>query len=242
MRVLGVMSGTSLDGLDLALCEFFLNGEKYTYKIIKAKTLKYNNIWRKKLEEGRKNSLVEFLKLNVEYGEHIGIEIKKFLYGQQKPDAIASHGHTVFHQPQNGFTTQIGCGANIAAVTGITTVCDFRSLDVALRGQGAPLVPIGDEKLFSDYGACLNLGGIANISFKKGNKRIAYDICEANMLLNYLSNKAGKNYDKGGAMAEKGSVEKSLLKKLNKKKFYKEKAPKSLGREWFEKNILPLRR
>src|SRR5262249_20092064 len=138
----------------------------------------------------------------------------------------ASHGHTVFHQPRAGFSTQLGCGATIAAQTGITTVCDFRSLDIALKGQGAPLVPIGDQLLFSEYAACLNIGGIANISFEADGKRLAYDVCEANMLLNNLAERAGKAYDKGGQMARAGKVNNELLGKLNDQDFYKQRGAK----------------
>src|SRR5262249_1337033 len=141
------------------------------------------------------------------YGKFIADEINFFLKeNSAKPDAIASHGHTVFHQPRLGFSTQIGCGAAIAVNTGITTVCDFRSLDVANRGQGAPLVPIGDKLLFGNYDACLNIGGIANISFDDNGKRVAYDICEANMLLNFLAEKKGKAFDENGDMAKAGTI------------------------------------
>ncbi|MEI8136395.1 MAG: anhydro-N-acetylmuramic acid kinase, partial [Bacteroidota bacterium] len=152
-----------------------------------------------------------------------------------------SHGHTVFHQPKLGFSTQIGCGATIAAVTGRTTICDFRSLDVANSGQGAPLVPIGDKLLFGKHEACLNIGGIANISFNdKNGNRIAYDICEANMLLNYLAEKLSQPFDKGGEIAKSGKINAELLNKLNSQNYYSQNGAKSIGREWFEQNILSL--
>jgi len=153
---------------------------------------------------------------------------------------ILVYGHTIFHQPNNHLTTQIGNGANITAITKLPVICDFRSTDVALGGQGAPLVPIGDELLFSNYDYCINLGGIANISYKKDKQRIAFDICPVNMVLNYLSQKIGFNYDDKGKMASKGKTDKELLDKLNKLNYYKNTSPKSLGIEWIEKEIFPL--
>jgi anhydro-N-acetylmuramic acid kinase len=182
ITILGVMSGTSLDGLDLAICEFESIGNKYRYKILKAETIAYTKLCASTLKNAHNLKALQYASVNASYGKLIGEEINRFLKkSTKKPKAIASHGHTVFHKPELGFSTQIGCGATIAAVTKLTTVCDFRSLDVANGGQGAPLVPIGDKLLFGDYDACLNIGGIANISFDKKGKRIAYDICEANM-------------------------------------------------------------
>jgi anhydro-N-acetylmuramic acid kinase len=241
-KVIGIMSGTSLDGLDIALCEFENLGDSYHYSIVKALTINYNDEWKEKLTVVKNASAEQYFKLNADYGKFIAENIHEFLKGvKQVPDSIASHGHTVFHQPQLGFSTQIGCGAIIAAYTEITTVCDFRSLDVANGGQGAPLVPIGDKLLFGKYDACLNIGGIANISFddKNGN-RIAYDICEANMLLNYLAEKTGNDYDKGGELAKTGIINSVLLNKLNGLSYYSQTGARSIGREWFENSILPL--
>ncbi len=242
MRVIGIMSGTSLDGLDIALCEFEAHDKSYNYSILKAKTINYSQHWKEKLTNVKNTSAEQYFKLNAEYGKFIAEKINEFLKDVVEiPDAIASHGHTVFHQPQFGFSSQIGCGATIAANTSITTVCDFRSLDVANGGQGAPLVPIGDKLLFGKYEACLNIGGIANISFNnKNGKRIAYDICEANMLLNYLAEKTGQDYDKGGELAKAGNVNVDLLNKLNSQSYYLQTGARSIGREWFEQNILSL--
>ena len=239
MIVLGLMSGTSLDGLDLALCEFNSISGNYTYKIIGAKTIEYSAIWKKRLSEVKNASAEDYFLLNAAYGKYIAEEINIFVKAAQiRPAIIASHGHTVFHQPKSGFTTQLGCGAAIAAHTQITTVCDFRSLDVAFGGQGAPLVPIGDKLLFGTYEACLNIGGIANISFdNKEGKRIAYDVCEANMLLNVLAERVGQSYDTGGELARLGSIDTQLLTQLNNLEYYSQKGAKSIGREWFEKNI-----
>ena len=235
------MSGTSLDGLDLALCEFSAKGNKTVYKLLKTNTVNYSNAWKKKLSDVKTASAENFFALNTEYGQFIGNEINKFLKKvNTQPAAIASHGHTVFHQPHKGFSTQLGCGATIAAACGITTICDFRSMDVALGGQGAPLVPTGDKQLFGEYEACLNIGGIANISLERRGKRIAYDICEANMLLNFLTEKMGQPYDKEGRIAASGIIIEELLNKLNNLDYYQLKGAKSLGREWFESSVLNL--
>jgi anhydro-N-acetylmuramic acid kinase len=238
MTVLGLMSGTSLDGLDLAFCEFDLHDKNYSYKIIEAKTVVYTEAWKEKLNSAKDTSSEGYFLRNAEYGSFVAEEINRFIKAANiTPDLIASHGHTVFHQPALGFSTQLGCGATIAAKTKITTVCDFRSTDVALGGQGAPLVPIGDAFLFGEFEACLNIGGIANISFDKVEKRVAYDICEANMLLNILAKRLGKEYDASGEIARSGKVNLELLQKLNDQKFYAINGAKSIGREWFEQHI-----
>jgi anhydro-N-acetylmuramic acid kinase len=241
MRVLGVMSGTSLDGLDLALCEFEPTGNSWRYCVLKAKTINYPMLWKDFLGRASTMKLDHYLAISNSYGSYIADEINAFLKGSEHPDAIASHGHTVFHQPSPAntpFTAQFGNGAVIAAETGITTVCDFRSLDVANGGQGAPLVPVGDKFLFSQYESCLNIGGIANISYDLGGERIAYDICYANMLLNYLAEKLGKPYDDGGRIAITGRINEVLLKELFESYLVQNK--RSLAREGFEKNLLPL--
>jgi anhydro-N-acetylmuramic acid kinase len=237
MRVLGVMSGTSLDGLDLALCEFDLSEGKYRSSIEKARTIEYPDTWKRDLSRAKDLSSYNYFKFNRDYGHYIAQQVNAFLGTDEKPYAIASHGHTVFHQPALGFTTQIGCGATIAANTGTTTINDFRNLDVANGGQGAPLVPIGDKLLFAEYDSCLNIGGIANISFEKNAERIAFDICFANMALNYLAEQKGKSFDENGSMAASGKVQEDLLVTLN-STISLDKA--SLARELFEKDILPI--
>ena len=239
--VLGLMSGTSLDGLDLALCRFNTSRGKTKFKILKAKTIAYTPSLKQKLSTANHLTALDYATLHAFYGRWMGQKVNQFLSGTSlRPDAIASHGHTVFHQPRLGFSTQLGCGATLAAVTGITTVCDFRTTDTALGGQGAPLVPIGDKGLFSDYQACLNIGGIANISFEENGKRLAFDICAANMLLNYLSAKKGLSFDKNGRIAAAGKVNPELLRQLNQLPFFQKKGARSLGREWFESDLLPL--
>jgi anhydro-N-acetylmuramic acid kinase len=240
-KVIGLMSGTSLDGLDIAYCEFEKN-KKWKYKIIYSETKKYNKKWKQKLSEAFKAKKKELEKLDKEYGNFIGKEVLKFIIQKKiSPDFIASHGHTVFHQPEKKFTLQIGDGAAIYSVCHLPVVYDFRSGDVALGGQGAPLVPIADKLLFSEYDFCLNLGGIANISYdNQKEERIAYDICPVNIVLNFLANQLGKEFDRDGKIATRGNLHRALLEKLNKLSFYEIKPPKSLGREWVEKNFFPV--
>ncbi len=248
------MSGTSLDGLDIAFCSFTRKGKHWTYSIEKAQTVSYNREWKSKLGNAHKLSAEKLIALDAEFGTFIGKQVNAFVKKNKfkNIDLVSSHGHTVFHQPEKGFTLQIGSGSTIAATTGSKTVCDFRSGDVALGGQGAPLVPIGDKLLFSEYDACLNIGGIANISIKneksspgpsdhplqRGTGLRAFDICPANLVLNCLANVKGLPYDKGGKLAAKGQVHWNLLRKLNALPYYKNYNTKSIGREWIEKFVL----
>ena len=238
---IGVMSGTSLDGIDLAWCHFTRkeNGE-WGYRIEHAVTLPYSDDFRERLANAPYLSALEYVKLNNDVAEVMAAGINEWLGDGPRPDYIASHGHTVFHQPGIGLTTQIGNGAVIAAHTGIMTVCDFRTTDVALGGQGAPLVPIGDELLFGNYDACLNLGGISNISYRTDGIRVAYDISPCNMALNELANRAGLPYDKDGQLSRNGQVIPELLAMLNSLDYYQQPAPKSLGKEWYESLFRPV--
>ncbi len=239
MNVIGLMSGTSMDGVDLANVEFSIHRKKVKYRILKGETFPYPGKLLEKLKKSRESSGLELTLLDRELGRYYGELIQKFI-GNRKIDLIASHGHTVFHQPENGMTLQIGSGAEIATKTGIKTISDFRSVDIALGGQGAPLVPFGDELLFGEYDYCLNLGGYSNISFRKNNKRVAFDICPCNIILNLLANEKGKEYDDKGKLASKGEMDTELLKSLNRLDFYQKKKNKSLGNEWLEENVLPL--
>ncbi|MCQ2283934.1 MAG: anhydro-N-acetylmuramic acid kinase [Bacteroidales bacterium] len=237
---IGIMSGTSLDGIDLAWCDFNKTDSGWAHTVRKATTIPYEPSFKEQLKHATELSAYEYARLDVALGELIAEKIKQWIGQDIKPEFIASHGHTVFHQPHLGLTTQIGSGAVIASRTGITTVCDFRTSDVALHGQGAPLVPIGDELLFGQYGACLNLGGFSNISFKRGDQRIAFDISPCNMALNHLSTKMGLAYDKDGEIARSGKIIGTLFDQLNQIKYYHTEPPKSLGKEWFEAEMLPL--
>lgn len=238
LRILGLMSGTSLDGLDLCLAEF--EGDRF--EILAAETVPYDDFWRHALSTAEHLSGLELIRLDRAYGRHLGEEAARFLEQHQlKANAVASHGHTIFHQPAAGFTLQIGHGASLAAAADLPVINDFRSLDVALGGQGAPLVPIGDLHLFQDYKACLNLGGFANISIKddKGGI-IAFDVSACNIVLNHLAQKLGHPYDAGGAIAKSGQINTNLLDRLNNLQFFRQIGPKSLGKEWMVDTLLPI--
>ncbi len=241
-RVIGLMSGTSLDGLDIAYCTFTKSENSWKYSIDHAQCIEYDQKFKQQLKESIELPEQELKKLNLEFGRWIGKQLKNFVESNKlKVDLIASHGHTVHHRPDQGITVQIGDGAQIATQTGIKTICDFRTLDVSLGGQGAPLVPIGDQLLFSEYEFCLNLGGISNISFEdQHGVRKAFDVSIANMLLNYLSQKIGLEYDSQGHLARSGSLDISLLNQLNELDFYSQDGPKSIGYEWFTQEVKPL--
>ena len=236
--VLGIMSGTSLDGIDLAICTFTKNQE-WEYRIEKSNTLKYPIYWKLKLATLHTQNKAIIEQTDIQFGQYIGETINTFLNGEQL-DFIASHGHTIFHQPENNYTLQIGCGKTISQTTKITTINNFRNLDVSLNGQGAPLVPVGDLLLFQKHKYCINLGGFANISIKTNEKIIAFDICPANIVLNDICKELRIEYDSNGDISREGKIIETLLQQLNQLDFYVKKAPKSLGREWVEKNILPI--
>ena len=238
----GVMSGTSLDGLDIALCRFSVSAGGWFVEIIKAETISYSGSqWSGRLQEADRLDGLGLMELHRDFGRFTGESVKAFLEDvDEQPDIIASHGHTIFHQPENRLTLQIGDGAEIAATSGITAVTDFRRLDVALGGQGAPLVPIGDELLFGQYSHCLNLGGFANVSFRRGGKRLAFDICPVNIVLNRLAQEMGQSYDYDGNLGRKGSVDRDLLNALEELAFYRLEGPRSLGKEWVDNVFMPV--
>jgi len=238
---IGLMSGTSLDGLDLAYCTFELKDKKWNFEIVDGETVPYSLNWKNRLQNAPNISADELTKLDLEYGKYLGEQTAIFIKKHQlKPDLVASHGHTVFHKPEEGFTLQIGNGAALRSHFNCPLVFDFRTQDVELGGQGAPLVPIGDQLLFSEFDACINIGGFANISTEKEKKRLAWDICPANIMMNPIAEEIGNNYDKNGDWAREGKLNHLLLEELNNLGFYKEKAPKSLGKEWVEKIINPI--
>lgn len=238
---IGVMSGTSLDGIDLALVTF----EKENYKnveIIFAETIPYSNQWKDTLRNAIHFSADDLKELSMNYGAFLGDEINQFMskINLKKVDFIASHGHTILHQPEKGITLQIGDGQTIANKTHQKVVSDFRAQDVLLGGQGAPLVPIGDELLFSDFEYCMNLGGFANISYKENNQRIAFDICPVNVVLNFYANKLGLEYDANGDIAKSGMFHESMFRQLNSLDYFYQNPPKSLGIEWVHKKVFPI--
>jgi anhydro-N-acetylmuramic acid kinase len=238
---IGLMSGTSLDGLDLAYVKF-TQDDGYDFEILAADTVNYSSQWRAQLQNAIQLNAVDLEKLDIEYGRFLGAQVNEFIQKHQitQLDFIASHGHTVFHQPDQGITKQIGDGQELANTVQHQIVCDFRTQDVALGGQGAPLVPIGDRLLFADYDACINLGGFANISFEQNNQRIAFDICPVNVVLNHFSKKLGFEYDDGGHLAKQGRPNLQVLEQLNQINFYEQTPPKSLGIEWVHEKIFPI--
>lgn len=235
-RAIGVMSGTSLDGLDLVFCEFQLEDFRWSYRLLTAETIEYPNFLKKRLENAWHFSGERLALLNTDYGHFLGQKIQKFIEKNQlKVDLVSVHGHTIFHQPEKRLTLQIGDGAAISSYMKCPVITQFRNTDVALGGQGAPLVPIGDKLLFNSDDFRLNLGGIANISFTQNERMTAFDVCVCNMALNYLM----PPYDENGDFAASGKLNKKLLKQLNALDFFKKQPPKSLGFEWFENEFLP---
>ncbi|MBT2620436.1 anhydro-N-acetylmuramic acid kinase [Chryseobacterium sp. ISL-6] len=238
LRALGLMSGTSLDGLDICFVQFEKQ-DQWSFQILKAETIPYPKNWADKLRNSIYLSAEELLELNAEYGFYLGKSVRRFIdaYQLKNIDIISSHGHTVFHQPQKKITLQIGDGRAIKLETGLPVIYDFRTQDVLMGGNGAPLVPIGDELLFSHYDACLNLGGFSNISFKYNNRRIAFDVVPVNIVLNKLVQEFGKDYDENGDLARTGTINEKLLDRLGSLHFYRQGHPKSLGIEWCNDHI-----
>ncbi|CAM3979114.1 anhydro-N-acetylmuramic acid kinase [Flavobacterium antarcticum] len=241
-NVIGVMSGTSLDGVDLAHIHFTLHDGIWDFKILEAETVAYDTQWFNKLKNAVQFSESELIELNKAYTNRLAEIINKFIdeYKIENLDAVCSHGHTILHQPQNGFTLQIGNLPEIANIIHQKVVCDFRVQDVQLGGQGAPLVPIGDQILFADYDYCLNLGGFSNVSFDENNKRIAFDISPVNTVLNFYANQLRLDYDDKGSIAKSGKLHQPLLDELNALSFYSKPYPKSLGFEFVKETVLPL--
>ena len=241
-HVLGLMSGSSLDGLDIAHCMFQVATEGKIavndWEIIAGTTIPYSEEWQDQLKELPTSTALELAKADVQFGQYIGALVKEYMDSSGELfDFIASHGHTIFHYPQDGFTTQIGSGAAIAATTGLNTLCDFRSVDIALGGQGAPVVGIADKMLFSQYELLLNLGGICNLTKQYGNEHFSFDISVCNQVLNALANEMDKPYDNKGEIARSGHVNKQLYKQINLLPYFKQAPPKSLDNQWVAKNL-----
>ncbi len=242
-HVLGMMSGSSMDGVDVAYCRLEVNNGKWAYEIEKAECIPYPPKWRLRLQSLVLQNAVTYLKTDAFYGHYLGEVARKFIQENMlegKIDFIASHGQTVFHQPENQMTSQIGDGGAIVAETGYPVVCNFRTIDVALGGQGTPVAPIGDKILFGEFKFCLNIGGIANISCKLDNRIIGFDICGANMVLNALASEIDLEFDKDGSIARSGNVNHDLLNELNAQWYYEKPYPKSIGGGWVTKIFLPI--
>jgi len=237
--VVGVMSGTSLDGIDLSLVEFKFKDNEWRYNFISSNTEDYSTDWRARLAQARYKSKIELETLDSEYTSFLGDKIREFIESNSKYpiDLVCSHGHTVFHEPDKGITYQMGNKKELSDIVNHTVVCDFRVQDVSLGGQGAPLVPGGEFYLFKEYVACVNLGGFANISLLDGETPIAYDIAAANLVLNRFSVALNLPYDSGGKIASEGFVIPEFLLKLNELSYYDLKPPKSLGVEWITDNL-----
>lgn len=242
-RVIGVMSGSSLDGLDMAFVEFEEIGGKWNYEIKAANCKVYSAEWAERLKSATSLSAYDYLLLHSAYGKYIGDQLNEFIEEfdlHHKVQLISSHGHTTFHAPHAGMTAQLGDGAAIAAATEINVVSDLRAIDVAFGGQGAPIVPIGEKLLFPEYSHYLNLGGIANISFKGSDGYVAFDVCAANRVLNMLAQDTGKEYDEGGVVASTGKVYTPLLTRLNSLPYYALPHPKSLANSFGINQVYPL--
>ena len=242
-RAIGIMSGSSLDGMDMAFVEFTETGGKWSYEIIAADCLAYSDEWRGKLLSAVDLSALNYQLLHIDYGHYIGNKINEFIETnnlQHRVNLIASHGHTTFHLPHKKMTAQLGDGAAIAAETKLPVVSDLRNIDVAFGGQGAPIVPIGEKLLFEEYQYFLNIGGIANMSINQRGNYIAFDICAANRILNMLAAEKGFDYDEGGMMASSGEVDRNLLQQLNALDYYRQPAPKSLANEFGTSVVYPI--
>ena len=239
--IIGVMSGTSLDGIDLAFTIFTFENNSWEFECKHTSTIPYEKQWKEKLESAPELSGKSLIQLHYEYGLYLGDIIQLFIEKHSLENCIiSSHGHTIFHEPDKKLTFQLGDSSAIKYKTARTVISDFRKLDVFYGGEGAPLVPIGDKYLFPEHASCLNLGGMANISFMHENKVLAFDVCPFNFVFNFIAQKCGKPYDKNGDIAKSGKIDDFLLKKLNNLPYYKDFTPKSLSREWVEKEILPL--
>lgn len=240
-QVIGVMSGTSLDGIDLVYVSFRFD-TSWHFKILYSETIPYDSQWVENLRGLVSQSLEGLKEMDNIYTNYLSLRINAFInkFEIKHIDAVCSHGHTALHQPEKGMTYQIGNMPHLALLIEQTVVCDFRVQDVEYGGQGAPLVPIGDKLLFSEYDFCLNLGGFANLSTEVDGNRIAYDVCPVNIVLNKYVKQLGFDFDDKGKIASTGTINEALLTKLNNLEFYNASYPKSLGLEWVDKNVFPL--
>ncbi|HYC29705.1 MAG TPA: anhydro-N-acetylmuramic acid kinase [Chitinophagaceae bacterium] len=242
-RAIGLMSGSSLDGLDIVYAELQETGGNWTFQITAADCYEYDESWKERLQTATSLNAQDYLLLHADYGHYLGEQVNRFIAEQglqYKVALIASHGHTSFHMPARKMTGQLGDGAAIAAETGLPVVSDLRALDVAFGGQGAPIVPVGEKLLLKEYSMFLNLGGIANVSFNTPGNYIAFDVCPANRVLNLLAGSVGKEYDAGGQMASMGNIHEALLQKLDALPYYAQPFPKSLANSFGTDEVFPL--
>jgi anhydro-N-acetylmuramic acid kinase len=242
-KAIGLMSGSSLDGLDIVFTELQEHGGKWNYEILEATCITYEQLWKRKLKNADKLNAKDYFLLHVEYGKYIGNKINQFIAEKKlehQVNLVCSHGHTTFHMPEKNMTHQLGEGSAIAAATRLPVISDLRAMDVALGGQGAPIVPLGEKLLFSQYRYFLNIGGIANVSADKKDEIIAFDICAANRILNMLANERDMEYDDKGSLSSQGRINEDLLEKLNALSYYKIPYPKSLSNSFGTEMVYPV--
>lgn len=240
---LGLMSGSSLDGLDIAYAALdWRDGHLLDWRLLVADTLPFSEQWQARLLHLPQQDALTFAKTHVYFGRYMADLVQAFRQRHRpaRIDFIASHGHTIFHQPDKYLTTQIGDGAALSALTGLPVICDFRTMDVALGGEGAPLAPLADRYLFAGYDFYLNIGGIANLSSNSTGDWIGFDVCPANQVLNLLAQQVGAEYDHNGDLARQGQVLEPLLQRVRDFDFYRKSYPKSLGNEWIRAHVLPI--
>ena len=240
-KVIGIMSGTSLDGIDIVYVNFKLD-INWKYELINSKTYKYEKRWSSLLQSISKEKINSIIKIDKDYTKLLSKHIINFIneFSIKDIDFVSSHGHTALHQPSKSLTYQIGNLPIIAKYINQKVVCDFRVQDVELGGQGAPLVPVGEEYLFSEYDTFINLGGFANVTRKIKNNLIAYDICPINIVFNHLSRKLKLKYDDRGYIASTGNLNEDLYSHLQRLNYFKQEPPKSLGVEWVNDQIHPI--
>ena len=242
-RTIGLMSGSSLDGLDIVFAELEESRGTWSFTIKSAACYEYDDEWKQKLAEAKNLTAYNYFLLHAAYGKYLAKCVNYFIEENDlhhQVQLIGLHGHTVFHEPKFGITTQLGCGATLAAFTGINTVSDLRIMDVALGGQGAPIVPLGEKLLFPEYDFYLNIGGISNLSFQHQKQFIAFDVCPANRVLNMLAKNKGKDFDENGDMDASRKIITALLDKLNDLDYYTLSAPKSLSNNFGTDVVYPL--
>ncbi len=236
---LGLMSGTSMDGIDAAIIT--TDGHKLLQTGL-GKTYPYSQTFRDKLRQliagdGDKNAITaELTHLHAKAAIELMASAK---INKNQIDLIGFHGHTIDHRPVDGVTTQIGDGQLLSQLTGVNVVNDFRSNDVKHGGQGAPLVPIFHHALLMQQPkpvAVVNIGGVANVTWIGQNEGelLAFDTGPGNALLDdWMHVACGKNFDEGGVLAKTGIVDQELLKILLEDQYFTKKPPKSLDRNHF---------
>jgi len=239
-HAIGLMSGSSLDGLDIAFCKFEVeNNNISTWKLLKAETIPFAEMWQSRLAHLPQQSALIYAKTHTYFGHYMGELVIDFMSRNNiLPDFIASHGHTIFHHPDKRMTAQIGDGGALAATTGLKVIADFRTQDIAIGGEGTPLAPAADKYLFGGYDFYLNIGGIANVSCNVNGKMIAFDIGGANQILNGLAHLVDQEYDAGGKIAANGEIVNVLLQEVNSMDYFSKKYPKSLDNQWVIQNLL----